>query len=132
MVCVAFVLLVRLGFGWIKVPRQTWWVEPQVYPMIVPCRLIWEDGTFVFRPGFLQPAIDPDLPAYWLHIGIARFPLGPADRAAEVRVREVYGLGVNIHVCTKARPPRLLAARGHHALPPGARGQGTEAGGVGR
>ena len=48
-------------------------------------RWVWQDGTLVFRPGFLTAPIDPDVPPYWLHRGIARFTLGRTDMAVQVR-----------------------------------------------
>ncbi|KXZ43080.1 hypothetical protein GPECTOR_104g86 [Gonium pectorale] len=50
-------------------------------------RLVWEDGTFAFRPGFLGPAVDPRFAPYWLHRGLARFQFTKLDRAVQVRLR---------------------------------------------
>ncbi|KAG2432241.1 hypothetical protein HXX76_009160 [Chlamydomonas incerta] len=74
-------------------------------------RWVWQDGTFVFRPGCLTPAVDPDVPAYWLHRGIARFTLGRTDMAVQAVVGAVYlAFLAAVSAALYAVQPQLLAA----------------------
>lgn len=62
-------------------------------------RLVWEDGTFHVRPGFLGFAVDPEMPAYLLHRGIMRFTIGPLDRALQVGAAENACMHACMHGC---------------------------------
>eukprot|EP00198_Chlamydomonas_reinhardtii_P009398 XP_001698735.1 predicted protein [Chlamydomonas reinhardtii] len=74
-------------------------------------RWVWQDGTLVFRPGFLTAPIDPDVPPYWLHRGIARFTLGRTDMAVQAVVGAAYlAFLAAVSAALYAVQPQLLAA----------------------
>ncbi|GLI70671.1 hypothetical protein VaNZ11_015610 [Volvox africanus] len=74
-------------------------------------RIVWENGSLMLRPGFLQPFVDPDYPPYWLHRGIARFEISAGDRVMQAVVGGLYvAVLAAASAALYAFKPALLAA----------------------
>ncbi|KAG2446979.1 hypothetical protein HYH02_008133 [Chlamydomonas schloesseri] len=93
-------------------PREEYYaVEMDLHYARELPRWVWQDGRVVFRPGFLTAPIDPDVPAYWLHRGIARFTLGRSDMAVQAVVGAAYlAVLAAVSAALYAVQPQLLAA----------------------
>ncbi|KAG2501391.1 hypothetical protein HYH03_001179 [Edaphochlamys debaryana] len=74
-------------------------------------RLVWDQGGLALRPGFMQPFVDPGMPAYWMHRGIARFQLTAADQTLQAVVAAAYvAVIAAVAAALYSVQPLLLAA----------------------